>query len=297
MSAYQAQLARWLQLLATKGVQELALVNRPWPLDVPLRAVLFGIASIGCLYTGLWKFQDVARLLPRTSFHHLRELGICSVVMEDGDIDFVVTESPILETLSFVPEDIAVVKVPRLERLILEGSRGNAGGLCTKVRIGDAPKLHEESCSQGTPSWFLEMRDNIVMSENCDYEAGSARMNLNFWKLVKPTENVKSCIKVFSYKEFRGELGEVVFLKFFFRSARVLRTVPVSMANPSFMSFSMDEATHKAHQASNKMASSSCEMVLLGGTGPEGGMPWSFKTCTDYSVEDPFSVVQICHKA
>ncbi|XBI98199.1 hypothetical protein VPH35_018454 [Triticum aestivum] len=254
MSAYQAQLARWLQLLATKGVQELALVNRPWPLDVPLQAVLFGIANIGCLYIGLWKFQDVARLLPHTSFHHLRELGICSVVMEDGDIDFVIAESPILETLR--PQH------PWMQQ-------------------GAAPSLRQPE----------------PPSENCDYEAGSARMNLNFWKLVKPTENVKSCIKVFSYKEFRGELGEVVFLKFFFRSARVLRTVSVSMANPSFMSFSMDEATHKAQQASNKMASSSCEMVLLGGTGPEGGMPWSFKTCTDYSVEDPFSVVQIRHKA
>ena len=77
----------------------------------------------------------------------------------------------------------------------------------------------------------------------------------------------------------------------------MLRTVPVSMANPSFMSFSMDEATHKAQQASNKMASSSCEMVLLGSTGPEGGRPWSFKTGNNYSFEDPFSVVQICHKA
>ena len=99
MSAYQAQLARWLQLLAAKGVQELVLVNRPWPREVPLPSTLFTLSTLTRLYIGLWKFQDVARLLPRTSFHHLRELGICSVVMEDGDIDFVVAESPILETL------------------------------------------------------------------------------------------------------------------------------------------------------------------------------------------------------
>ncbi|KAE8784664.1 Transcription initiation factor TFIID subunit 5 [Hordeum vulgare] len=35
-----------------------------------------------------------------------------------------------------------------------------------------------------------------IMSEKGDYEAGSARLNLNFWKLVKPTENIKSCIKL-----------------------------------------------------------------------------------------------------
>ena len=154
---------------------------------MPLPVALFTVTTLTCLYISLWKFPDVARLLRHTSFPHLRELGICSVIMEDGDIDLVVTKSPVPETLnihgcnkglhlrlvghslrcvqicSSVPEDIAVVKAPRLERLILEGSRGNAGGLCTKVRIGDAPKLHEESCSQGTPSWFLEMRDNIVM--------------------------------------------------------------------------------------------------------------------------------------
>uniref|UniRef100_A0A453AE97 F-box/LRR-repeat protein 15/At3g58940/PEG3-like LRR domain-containing protein n=1 Tax=Aegilops tauschii subsp. strangulata TaxID=200361 RepID=A0A453AE97_AEGTS len=92
MSAYQAQLARWLQLLATKGVQELTLVNCPWPLDVPLPTALFGIASFTCLYISLWKFPDMARLPTRTSFPHLWELDICSVVMEDGDIDVVVAE-------------------------------------------------------------------------------------------------------------------------------------------------------------------------------------------------------------
>ncbi|XP_044964239.1 putative FBD-associated F-box protein At5g56700 [Hordeum vulgare subsp. vulgare] len=363
-NAYQVQLARCLQLLATKGVQELVLVNRPWPLDVPLPPALFGITSLVRIYIGLWRFPDVARLPPRTSFPHLRELGICSVVMEDGDIDFVVAMSPILETLnihgcnkglrlrlvsqslrcvqicSSVLEDIAVVKAPRLERLILEGFRSNAGGLCTRVRIGDAPKLHALGILE-PGNTMLEIQDTIVMagvkaspstmatsvkvlslnvrfgnhthaemvpsflgcfpnlealhimSEKCDYQAGNARRNLNLWKLAKPTESVKSCIKVFSYREFRGELGEVAFLNFFFLNARALRTASISMANPSFTSFSMDEATRKAQEASNKMTSMSCEMVLLGSTGPEGGSPWSFKRGTDYSFEDPFSAVQI----
>lgn len=132
-----------------------------------------------------------------------------------------------------------------------------------------------------------------IISEKCDHQVGSARMNLSFWKQAKPTESVKSCIKVFSYREFRGELGEVAFLKFFFRNARALRTASISMANPSFTTFSMDEATRKAQEASNNMASRSCEMVLLGSTGPEGGSRWSFKRGTDYSFDDPFSAVQI----
>uniref|UniRef100_A0ACD5Z1B2 Uncharacterized protein n=1 Tax=Avena sativa TaxID=4498 RepID=A0ACD5Z1B2_AVESA len=164
MGARQAQLARWLELLAAKGVQELVLVNRPLPLDVPLPATLFGITTLTRLYIGLWKFPDVARLPRGTSFLHLLELGICSVVMEDGDIEAVVARSPVLEVLNIqgsnnglrlrlvsqsircvqicgsVMENITVVKAPQLDRLILEAPRGNSntGGLCTRVIIGDA---------------------------------------------------------------------------------------------------------------------------------------------------------------
>ncbi|XBI98232.1 hypothetical protein VPH35_018487 [Triticum aestivum] len=269
--------------------------------------------------------------------------------MEDGDIDLVVTKSPVPETLNIhgcnkgfhlrlvghslrcvqicgsVLEDIAMVKAPRLEWLILEDFRSNAGGLSTMVRIGDAPKLHALGILE-PGSTILEIRDGIFMggmkaspstmatsvkilslnvrfgnhtdgkmvlsflgcfpnlkalyitifffpfhSEKCDYEADSARLNLNFWKLAKPTECIKSCIK----------------------SARALRTASISMANPSFTSFSMDEATSKLEKASNKMASRSCQMLLLGSTCPEGGKPWSFKKGTDYSFEDPFTMVEV----
>ncbi|KAE8788128.1 hypothetical protein D1007_37820 [Hordeum vulgare] len=401
MDGYRARLARWLQLLAAKGAQDLVLVNRPWPLDVPLPATLFTVTTLTRLHVGVWKLPGTAALRG-ASFPRLRELGLYFVEMEQGLVDSLVARSPVLEVLNIVGcingglrlrlvsqslrcvqicgsvlEDIAVVKAPRLERLILIESCKIARGLCTRLRIVDAPKLHIFGYLE--PGQVLEVGETVIMvvhlqslhwfsyqilstddslncvmfllefvkfqpgikasasamltsvkiltlnvrfgvrndvkmvptflkcfpnaerlhivSEKGDYEAGSARLNLNFWKLVKPTENIKSCIKVFSYKEFRGELGEVAFLKFFFRNARVLSTASVSMANPSFTSFSMDEATHKAQEASKKMASSYCEVVLLGSTGPEGGKPWSFKTGTDYSFEDPFSVVHIRHNA
>ena len=65
------------------------------------------------------------------------------------------------------------------------------------------------------------------------------------------------------------------------------------MANPTFTSFSMAEATSKAQKASNKMASRSCLVVPLGSTGPEGGKPWIYKKGTDYSFEDPFTMVEV----
>jgi hypothetical protein len=188
MNKYQAQLARWLRLLAAKDVRELVLVNRPWPLDVPLPAEIFSVTTLTRLYIGLWKFPDVASLPRRTTFPHLRELGICSVVLEDADIDVLVAKSPILEILNIygskkglrlrlvsktlqcvqicdsVMLNIAVVKAPRLDRLILAGSRSKsmAGGLCTRITIHDAPMLRVFGFLE-PGNHILEIRDTIVM--------------------------------------------------------------------------------------------------------------------------------------
>lgn len=116
------------------------------------------------LYIGVWKFPGAAHL--QGAFPNLRELGIFSVVVEDGDIDSVVARSPVLEILNIqgtikglrivgqslrcvqicasVVENIAVVHTPCLERLILWDARGSpnpASGLCTKIKIGKAPRL------------------------------------------------------------------------------------------------------------------------------------------------------------
>ncbi|KAF7104437.1 hypothetical protein CFC21_105333 [Triticum aestivum] len=185
MGAQQARLARWLKLLATKGVHELVLVNRPWPCDVPLPATLFSISSLVRLYIGLWKFPDTAGLRG-ASFPNLRELGICTVVMEQGDVDSLVASSPVLEVLSIqgshkglrirvvsqslrcvqicssVVENVTVVKDPCLERLILQEGRHAASGLCTRVRIRDAPKLHSFGFLEPGND-VLEIGDNVIM--------------------------------------------------------------------------------------------------------------------------------------
>jgi hypothetical protein len=101
---------------------------------------------------------------------------------------------------------------------------------------------------------------------------------------------------VFSIREYRGELGEVAFLTFFFRSAGALRSASISMANPSFTPFSMREAQSKVEQASEKTASNSCDMIILGSRGPEGGRPWTFKRGTEYLFQDPFWAVEILNK-
>ncbi|KAM3239721.1 hypothetical protein ACQJBY_053423 [Aegilops geniculata] len=357
MNAHRARLARWLQLLAAKGVQDLVLVNRPWPCDVPLPDALFAINTLVRLHIGLWKLPDTARLGSYRTFPHLRELGICSVVMEDGDVDAIVARSPVLEALSIqgsskglrlrlvsqslrcvqicssVVEDIAVVKVPCLERLILHGCRDLAAGMCTRIRILDAPNLRvlgflepanhvlkigdtiiragmKESTATSLTSVkilslnvrfgirseaemvpsFLKCFPNVktlhIMSGKCNQSTGT--LNLKFKEI--PIESAMSGISEMYFREFRGDEGEVAFLKSLFKSADVLEMAVIMMANPSFTPFSPDDALSKVKSASELGRSSGKVVVVVSG-GPEGGRPWSFQKGTDFSCEDPFSVV------
>ncbi|CAM0885692.1 unnamed protein product [Alopecurus aequalis] len=166
MDEFQGPLLRWLQLFAVKGVQELVLANRPWPLNLQLPAAVLGIATLTRLYLALWKFPDT-HSLPRTaSFPNLRELGLCSVVLENGHLDSILERSPVLEILCLQSNmlmnrltlisgslrcvhvitdqdlEIAVEKAPRLERLIIwVAPTGKASRKILTLKIGHAPAL------------------------------------------------------------------------------------------------------------------------------------------------------------
>uniref|UniRef100_A0A0E0HR92 F-box domain-containing protein n=1 Tax=Oryza nivara TaxID=4536 RepID=A0A0E0HR92_ORYNI len=153
MDAHHAELALWLQLLAAKGVQELVLVYQASKLDAGVRlpATLFRCSSLTCLYIGFLRFPDVATIQRAGAFPHLRELGLCSLVMGVRDLALLLDRCPVLENLEIVGhrelvrlrvashslrcvelcesvvEEITVEHAARLERLI--------------VKIGHAPNL------------------------------------------------------------------------------------------------------------------------------------------------------------
>uniref|UniRef100_A0ACD5YC40 Uncharacterized protein n=1 Tax=Avena sativa TaxID=4498 RepID=A0ACD5YC40_AVESA len=292
-----------------------------------------------------------------------RELGLCCVQMEHGDVDSLVARSPALENLNILAcleglrlrlvsqslrcvqivgsmmENIAVVKAPCLERLVLYASSCTPSGLCTRVRIGDAPKLHAFGYLQPGRSQVLEIRDTVIMpgiktsthamltsvkvlslnvrfgvhddvmmvppflrcfpnaerlhimSTKCDQPAG--KLTLKFWEESGPIENAISRINTMSIREFRGEPGEAAFLEYFLRSARVVRTVVVAMANPSTAPFSKDEAYAKVEKCSENMASTSCRKLVIWSDGPSGGHLWRFKDGADFSFHDPFSIAEV----
>ncbi|KAM0890965.1 hypothetical protein ACQ4PT_026734 [Festuca glaucescens] len=162
-------MARWLDVLAAKGVKELIFVNRPWPIDLRLPTTLFSCASLTRLYLGVWRLPDTAAVPRRATFPNLRGLGLCFSVMEDRDLAFILERSPVLEILVISGsqtgvrlrlvshslrcllmgltylEDIEVVDAPRLERLFqwtTVGQRTTKGKLRRSViKIGHAPNL------------------------------------------------------------------------------------------------------------------------------------------------------------
>jgi hypothetical protein len=159
--ANSALLARWFQLLATKGVDELVFINRTWPPSLRLPSSLFSCSSLRQLWIGAWVFPDTAALQRRAYFPNLRQLVLGCLEMQDRDLEFVLAVSPVLEILTVtgsrtplrarlnshsvrcvhfclsIVEEIAVVDAPCLERLFLFRS-SNVGAT---VKIGHAPKL------------------------------------------------------------------------------------------------------------------------------------------------------------
>ncbi|KAI4970927.1 putative FBD-associated F-box protein At5g22720 [Hordeum vulgare subsp. vulgare] len=360
MDSGRAKLKRWLRLMAAKGVQELVLVNRPCPREVHLPGTLFRIATLTRLYVGIWKFPDVASL-GDASFPNLRELGILSVVLENGDVEAVVARSPVLEILNIqgsmkglslrldsqslrcvqicdsVMESVVMVDTPRLKRLILYKVRGSlnpASGLRTGINIANAPNLkafgylepgkhafeaggtiimygvkpsastmftsvtklslnvrfgvHEDAKMVPT---FLKCFPNVsslhIRCERCDEPTG--KLELKFWDEVGPIVSIMLRIEIMTIREFRGEEGEIAFVKYFLQNARVLRHAVFIFPNPDLSSISRAKGRSIAGNLTSLTWGSTqgCGIMAYGSADPEGGRPWCFKTGADFS-RDPF---------
>lgn len=167
MDKHRAELECWMIPLAFNNVEELILVNRPWPFDVPLPPAIFSLLpSVRRLHLGIWRFPDTAALQRGAAFPNVVELGLGYVAMEDEDLAFILARSPALESLVIYASqkevnlritsksllcvqlclslfhDLAVVDAPRLERLFLWEAMRRAnliGG--TKIKFGDSPNL------------------------------------------------------------------------------------------------------------------------------------------------------------
>jgi hypothetical protein len=180
MANQEEALANWLRLFADKGVETLVLVNRPWPLGVPLPASILGCSSLRRLYIGVWLFPDTSlpTVPPRgpAVFPNLQELGICHTIMREHDLEYLLACSPELKTLALIlsygfpsrlpitsrslcclllwvttAEELDVVAAPLLQRLIMFWPQRTR---ITRVKIGHAPKL--------TVLGYLDTADQVL---------------------------------------------------------------------------------------------------------------------------------------
>ncbi|WVZ80028.1 hypothetical protein U9M48_027545 [Paspalum notatum var. saurae] len=141
MASHRAEAARWLKLLSANGVQELAFINRPWPLDLPLPTEFFGCAaSLTRLHLGVWRFPRTSALPRSARFPHLKELVLSLIFIEDRDLAFLIDRSPILETLTIISSQNEVRL--RLEKLEIMLALLN---LDYAIR-NDSPKAPTEGC-------------------------------------------------------------------------------------------------------------------------------------------------------
>uniref|UniRef100_A0ACD5Z7P8 Uncharacterized protein n=1 Tax=Avena sativa TaxID=4498 RepID=A0ACD5Z7P8_AVESA len=137
-------IARWFQLLATKGVGDLVFVNRPFPVPgLHLPSSLFSCASIRRLCIGAWVFPDTAALPRGAAFPNLRHLPSAAPLWRTRTWS---SCSP-LRCAQFclsILEEVSVVDGPSLERLFLWrnwSERLRVSKMSTAVKIAHAPKL------------------------------------------------------------------------------------------------------------------------------------------------------------
>ncbi|XP_004971964.1 putative FBD-associated F-box protein At5g56700 [Setaria italica] len=186
----------WLRVLAAKGVDDLVLVCRPWPIGADLPAKVLRVASLRRLYLGLWDdFAGSTKALRRGNvvFPRLLELGLCRTDIETADIDRLLQCSPLLEKLALVAcynsppkvrvrsrslrcvlfwmsgaEEVDVLVAPRLERLILwsecPGARFD-DNFHTRLNIGYVQELKVLG--------YLDTRLHALEISNTVVEAGT----------------------------------------------------------------------------------------------------------------------------
>ncbi|CAL4975424.1 unnamed protein product [Urochloa decumbens] len=153
-------LQRLLADLADKGVQDLILFNRPWPLNMPLPEDILRCASLERLYLGVWQFPEInSAHLPL--FNKLRDIGLFHCIVRDESVNALLAHCPKLEVLSIVLsygspsrlhivsrslrvavdwnstlDEVVVQDAPCLERLILQTLERRR-----PIKIVGAPRL------------------------------------------------------------------------------------------------------------------------------------------------------------
>ncbi|XP_047077904.1 putative FBD-associated F-box protein At5g56700 [Lolium rigidum] len=366
---HERMLAQWPRLLASKGVDDLVLVNNasdPSADTLPLPADVFRCASLQRLFLGFWTLPDTAGLRRGADvFPLLRELSLFATTITDGDdLDYMLACSPALQTLalifnqtpdrvhlrskslrcvllwlSMVEEGVVVVDAPLLERLILfdcpAGSGEEEGQV--KVKIFCAPKLrvlgyldprvHQlqigdkviKPNARPSPSTMvpgvkvLALKINLGVSKEVkmmtsflacfpnveklhiesvvadDGPAGQQHPS-KVWKEVCRVDCLKSHVKKVLLHQFRGDQGELDFIKFIGRSALQLQALLVVLTPEDYASpDKVNELMRKLRDHSGVPWACKYGFLLVVGPKLPSVWKWNFRKASDLAEDDPFA--------
>ncbi|EAZ01025.1 hypothetical protein OsI_23059 [Oryza sativa Indica Group] len=297
MDAHHAELALWLQLLAAKGVQELVLVYQASKLDAGVRlpATLFRCSSLTCLYIGFLRFPDVATIQRAGAFPHLRELGLCSLVMGVRDLALLLDRCPVLENLEIVGHR-------ELVRLRVASHSLRCVELCESVveeiTVEHAARLERlmfwEICGAGTKVSPKNMVRSVrVLGIQCEttIHKPPGMLNPKFLQQTGPIDCLQKHIKKVIIREFRIHRSELDFVKFIAERGQVLEKIVIVLAQSYSSSADRLRSSMRTFMASVKLANEDCKVIVCESPFPSDGTAWCFQGAFNMS-KDPFDVSQ-----
>ncbi|KAK1692877.1 hypothetical protein QYE76_009574 [Lolium multiflorum] len=281
MEAHRGEVARWLDALAAKAVQELAFINRPWPLDIRLPATLFSCASLTRLHLGVWRFPDTAAVPRSAAFPNLRDLGLSFVNMDERDLTFLLDRSPVLEVLTMILQiGLRLRLVSRTVRCLQ---------LCmTKV---DDVALVDAPCLEMFLLFMAGMSKASRIKIGTDEATGKASLKL--WKEGGPITCVLRHMKKVVFHEFKGSINEIVFLKFIAENARFLEKMVIVVDYACYSSGEDVNSTLNPLTCA-KWVSGTCKLQVFKSPfeGTTGSPVYDIRLASEFSqITDPFDLI------
>ncbi|KAK3137912.1 hypothetical protein QOZ80_5AG0362060 [Eleusine coracana subsp. coracana] len=270
---HEYSLRRLVAALADKDVKDLILVNRPWPLDMPLPDDILRCASLERGTSALqvavdWMsmFEEVVvqdapclkRLLLHTIVNRrpvrivrapkLEVLGFLDLNMHDLEIGGTVIRAGVnVGTKAMVPS----LKI--LAVMIQFGCNREAKMLPTLLKcFPHLETLHVVSVPSESPDCVRDLR---------------------FWETQAACECLESHLRTVVYHGSISQMHEIGFLKFILREGKVLKTVGLVCGDEKVKNFRASGGTNG--QVSFRMVT------------PR----WSFQSAIDSSLNDPFYLV------
>ncbi|TVU07304.1 hypothetical protein EJB05_47354, partial [Eragrostis curvula] len=266
-------------------------------------ATIFSMATLTRLYLGFWRFPDTFGLPRGAAFPYLRELGLCCVIIDDRDIDYILARSPVLDILCFeghlftslklrlVSQSLRCLQLHgcKVESITVAGIPVNPSSMVPSLETLALPvQFGVRNDVKLLPSFlrcFPNLKTLHILCKTTTESTG--RLNLKFWQESGAIECIQSHITMLAFHDFRGERSELAFLKFFIENAQMLKTLVLQFAH-GYVSSETEAKSQVNALFSGKRGAASCKVMVCQNRLEEGGDFWDFKRGFDYS--DPFAL-------